>query len=100
MKDKDILSKEMETDLEGGPSMRQLDHYAKLLANRRIGRREFMGRALALGVTTALATSTASKALQAATPRKGGTVRCAYPEGGPDDQMDPPIWPTPLYSKL
>ena len=66
--------------------MQQLDYYANLLTLRKIDRREFMGRALALGATTALATSMASKALQAATKRKGGSVRYATPLHGPDDQ--------------
>ena len=72
--------------------MKQLDYYAELLTFRKIDRREFMGRALALGATTALATSMASKALKAATPRKGGSVRAASSLHGPDDQMDPIVF--------
>ena len=72
--------------------MQQLDYYANLLTLRKIDRREFMGRALALGVTTALATTMASTAIQAAAKRKGGTVRYANPLHGPDDQMDPIVF--------
>ena len=72
--------------------MQQLDYYAKLLTIRKISRREFMGRALALGATTALATTMASTALQAAAKRKGGSVRAATPLHGPDDQMDPIVF--------
>ena len=37
--------------------MKELHYYAKLLELGRISRREFIGRAMALGVTTALATT-------------------------------------------
>ena len=55
--------------------MKQLHHYAKLLQEGKIGRREFMGRAVALGATATLATSLAGRAALAATPKKGGTLR-------------------------
>ena len=41
-------------------------HLQALLANKTITRRDFMGRAAALGLTTALATSLASGAAKAA----------------------------------
>ncbi len=69
--------------------MKQLDYYAKLLELGKITRREFVGRALALGATAALATSMAGKALQAATPKRGGTLRIGIGHGSTTDSLDP-----------
>ncbi len=69
--------------------MKQLDHYCGLLTRGKISRREFMGRAIALGATTALATSLATKSLQAATPKKGGTLRLGIGHGSTTDTLDP-----------
>ncbi len=69
--------------------MKQLEHYAGLLSRGKIGRREFMGRALALGATTALATSMASKAAQAMGPKKGGHYKQALTGGATSDVLDP-----------
>ena len=69
--------------------MKELDYYAKLLELRKISRREFIGRAMALGATTALATTMAGTALRAATPRQGGTLRIGIAEGSTTDTLDP-----------
>ena len=68
--------------------MKELNHYASLLRQGKIGRREFMGRAVALGATVAAATSVASKALKAA-PKKGGRLRIAIGAGSTTDTLDP-----------
>jgi peptide/nickel transport system substrate-binding protein len=69
--------------------MSELNYYAKLLQLGRMSRREFMGRALALGATTALATTLASEAVKAATPKKGGTLRLGIGHGSTTDTLDP-----------
>ena len=69
--------------------MKQLEHYAGLLSRGKIGRREFMGRALALGATTALASSMASKAVEAMGPKKGGHYKQALTGGATSDNLDP-----------
>ncbi|MDE0202086.1 MAG: ABC transporter substrate-binding protein [Rhodospirillaceae bacterium] len=51
-------------------------------------RRGFMQRALALGATTALATTLADKAF-AAEPKKGGRFRCGLGHGATSDSLDP-----------
>jgi peptide/nickel transport system substrate-binding protein len=51
-------------------------------------RRDFVQRAMALGATTALATSMAGSAL-AATPKKGGTLRLGIGHGSTTDSLDP-----------
>ena len=68
--------------------MNNLERYSELLAFGKITRREFMGRAMALGATTALATSLATKAAHAA-PKKGGRMRQALTGGGTGDVLDP-----------
>ncbi len=74
--------------------MKKLDYYAKLLELGRISRREFIGRAVAFGATTALATTMAGKALRAATPKRGGTLRVALGEGSTTDSLDPATYGT------
>jgi peptide/nickel transport system substrate-binding protein len=69
--------------------MKQLEYFSNQLTLGKITRREFMGRAAALGVTTALATSLAGKAARAATPKKGGRLRQAITGGGSGDSLDP-----------
>ena len=68
--------------------MKQLEFYAKLLEHGRISRREFIGRAVALGATVGLASTMAGKAI-AATPKKGGRLRVAITGGGTGDVLDP-----------
>ncbi len=71
--------------------MKALDYYSKLLTLGKITRREFMGRAMALGATTALAASMAGKAAMAATPKKGGRFRIALTGGSTADSLDPAL---------
>ena len=60
----------------------------KALASRKgITRRGFMERALALGATTALATTLADRAF--AMPKKGGRFRCGLGHGSTTDSLDP-----------
>ena len=60
----------------------------KALASRKgISRRGFMERALALGATTALATTLADRAFAA--PKRGGHFRCGLGHGSTTDSLDP-----------
>ena len=67
---------------------KQLEYWKAQLVRKRIGRREFIGRAAALGLTTALATTLATKVAGAA-PNKGGSLRMAIGAGATTDSMDP-----------
>ena len=69
--------------------MNAIMHYAKLLELGKISRREFMGRAAAFGVTAALASTMASKALKAASPKTGGHMRIGIGAGSTSDSLDP-----------
>lgn len=71
---------------------RQLDYWKNQFARKRIGRREFMGRAAALGIGTALATTLASK-IAGAEPKRGGSARFGMAHGSTTDSLDPATWP-------
>ena len=71
-----------------GPSQ-HLAWLQRSLTDRRLSRREFMGRAAALGVTTALASSLALDAARAATPKRGGVMKLAMAHGATSDTLDP-----------
>ena len=60
----------------------------------RLGRREFMQGLLAAGLTatTATAVITGSRDVRAETPKRGGLVRMAASQHGPDDTLDPALW--------
>ncbi len=60
----------------------------RLLAHKGMRRREFMERAAALGVSTALATSLAGRAF-AQTPKKGGDLKLGIDSAGATDSLDP-----------
>ena len=68
--------------------MKELDHYAKLLQRGKIDRRQFIGRAVALGATAMAASTMASKALKAA-PKSGGRLRMGIGAGATTDTLDP-----------
>ena len=66
-----------------------LDRCADLLASGRISRREFLGRAAALGVSASMASTLAATAVQAAEPKKGGRLRFGIGGGATSDSFDP-----------
>ncbi len=67
----------------------ELSWLSRQLTRGRISRRDFMGRAAALGVTTALASTLAATAVQAASPKKGGHLRSGLGHGSTTDSLDP-----------
>ncbi|TIM63119.1 MAG: twin-arginine translocation signal domain-containing protein, partial [Mesorhizobium sp.] len=68
----------------------ELDHLATLAGQGRISRRDFLGRAAALGVSAALATTLAGKAF-AQTPVKGGTIKAGLQGGESTNSLDPAL---------
>lgn len=73
--------------------MTELEYWTDQIKKGRISRREFMGRAAALGLTTALATTMLSKAGVAAEPKKGGFARIGLAHGATTDSLDPGTYP-------
>ena len=76
--------------VQGGQTeMRNFDQLKQLLASGRISRRDFLVQAIAMGATTAMASTLASKVVGAATPKRGGRMRLAITGGGTGDVLDP-----------
>ncbi len=69
--------------------MTDLTNLERLLRAGGITRRDFLKQATALGLTTAVATSTAGRIAQAATPKKGGKLRLGIGHGSSTDTLDP-----------
>lgn len=67
----------------------QLQWLAAEVAAGRMNRREFIGRAGALGLTAAAATALLSEKGVAAEPKKGGTVSVATEYAGSEETFDP-----------
>lgn len=57
-----------------------------------MSRREFMGKAAALGITAAVANTMLADAARAATPVKGGTFRMGVQGGESTNSQDPATW--------
>ena len=70
-----------------------MDSYLKYLGREaalgRLSRREFMGRAAALGVAAPFAGSLLSSSVLAAGPQKGGHLKCGLEGGASTDVLDP-----------
>ncbi len=73
--------------------MSELEYWTRQIQLGRISRREFVSRAAALGVSTALATTLLSQAGLAAEPKRGGSARFGLPHGATTDAGDPAGYP-------
>src|SRR5215472_15790031 len=73
--------------------MTELEYWTQQIKKGRISRREFMGRAAALGVSAAAATTLLSKAGVAATPKRGGSAKFGMAHGATTDTGDPAAYP-------
>lgn len=70
-------------------NMTQWEALQRAAHEHRIGRREFLRGAAALGITSTMATATLSKAGYADEPKKGGTLRLGISGGSTTDSLDP-----------
>ncbi|OCP16129.1 ABC transporter substrate-binding protein [Ensifer sp. LC163] len=70
----------------------ELEFMSRQVAAGRLSRREFMGRAAALGVTIASAQTLLGSAARAAGPVKGGTLRAGLVGGESTNSLDPATW--------
>ncbi|WP_417433527.1 ABC transporter substrate-binding protein [Kiloniella sp.] len=66
-----------------------INYLAKLAAQGKLDRREFMGKAAAVGVSTAAAGSLLSSAAMAEGPKKGGTLKAGLGGGESTNSLDP-----------
>lgn len=70
----------------------QLDYYAGRVSAGKMSRREFMGKAAALGVSAAVASTMFADAAKASTPVTGGTFRMGVQGGESTNSQDPALW--------
>ncbi|OQM76902.1 ABC transporter substrate-binding protein [Manganibacter manganicus] len=70
----------------------ELDYLSRLAAKGKLSRRDFLGRAAALGVGAFGANALLSGAAMAEGPQKGGTLRAGMVGGGATDSLDPGSW--------
>src|SRR5215468_11936684 len=73
--------------------MSELEYWTQQIVKGKISRREFLGRAAALGVTTALATTLLDEAGVAAEAKRGGSARFGLAHGATTDTLDPAGYP-------
>lgn len=73
--------------------MTELEYWTGQARKGRISRREFIGRAAALGVTTALATTLLARAGVAQEGKRGGSARIGLAHGATTDSLDPGTYP-------
>jgi peptide/nickel transport system substrate-binding protein len=77
----------------GGINMtNELDFLSRRVASGKLSRREFLGRAAALGVGAAFANGLLATAVRAAGPVKGGILRAGMQGGSATDSLDPASW--------
>ena len=69
----------------------QMTYFAARVTAGMMSRREFMGRAAALGVSAAVASTLFSQAVQASEPRKGGTLKMGLVGGESTNSLDPAV---------
>jgi peptide/nickel transport system substrate-binding protein len=78
----------------------ELDYLSRRVALGKLSRRDFLGRAAALGVTTVFANSLLSSAALAEGPVKGGTLKAGMQGGASTDSLDPATWQSQVPYKF
>lgn len=71
--------------------MNEIKYWSMAAARGRISRREFMGRASAIGLGAGMAGTLLSSAVEAAGPQKGGTIKLGLQGGSTTDSIDPAL---------
>ena len=70
---------------------KELEYLGKLAAVGKVSRREFLGRAAALGFSATAAGSLLTSAAYAAGPQKGGTLKIGVEGGSSTENLDPAL---------
>jgi peptide/nickel transport system substrate-binding protein len=70
----------------------ELSYLSLRVAAGKLTRRDFLGRAAALGVGAAMANGMIATAVKAAGPVKGGTLKAGMQGGASTDSLDPATW--------
>ncbi len=69
----------------------KIEYLKRRVAARKMSRREFVGRATAMGVSAAAAGTMFANAAQAAGPVRGGTLKAGLSGGASSDTLDPAL---------
>ncbi|TIP87903.1 MAG: twin-arginine translocation signal domain-containing protein [Mesorhizobium sp.] len=72
----------------------ELEFLSRRVASGKLSRRDFLGRAAALGITATFANSLLSSAARAAGPVKGGTLKAGLVGGESTNSLDPALFMT------
>ncbi len=72
--------------------MNEIKSLGKLVAQGRLSRREFLQRAAVLGIAAPFANTIVASAVQAAGPKKGGTIKMGMVGGEATNSLDPATW--------
>src|SRR4051812_12920217 len=75
-----------------GSMSRELDYFAREVVRGRLSRREFLGRAAALGLGLPAASQLLATTALAQTPKKGGDLVCGLVGGESTNSLDPGSW--------
>jgi peptide/nickel transport system substrate-binding protein len=78
----------------------ELDYLSRRVVSGRLNRRDFLGRAAALGVTAAAANTLLIGAARAQEPVKGGVLRAGMQGGAATDSLDPASWASQVPYKF
>jgi len=73
---------------------KELDFLSRHVAKGSLSRRDFLGRAAALGVSATMANSLLANAARAQAPQKGGDLRMGLIGGESTNSLDPAKWLT------
>ena len=80
--------------------MSEVQYLADQLRRGRLSRREFIGRAIAVGLTLPVASALATQTVRAAAPKKGGTFRLGIADFATSDSLDPALQDTRFQTNL
>jgi peptide/nickel transport system substrate-binding protein len=70
---------------------KELEFLSRSVARGKMNRRDFLGRASALGVSAAAANTLLASAVRAAGPQMGGTIKVGIQGGASTDSLDPAL---------
>ena len=79
---------------------RQIEFLAREAVRGRLNRRDFLGRAAALGLTLPVASKLLSSTALAQGPQKGGDLVCGLVGGESTNTLDPASWTTQVSAGL
>ncbi len=79
---------------------RELDFLSNYVVSGKLSRRDFLGRAAALGVSATMANSLISTAARAQGPIKGGTLKAGMVGGEATNSLDPASWQSQVPYKF